>query len=132
MQDIEKNIRERAYHLWLESGCQDGSADAHWLEAQREILSASLGDLGRVPCRRKSGRLKTKVTTTPNHSERQLMQRLRGRGWVSAVELSSTPAVVKRLLERCWIEREGTGMSTTFGLTEDGLAAKRAPIPLQR
>jgi hypothetical protein len=48
MQDIEHTIRERAYHLWLESGCQDGSADAHWLEAQREILSASLCDLGHV------------------------------------------------------------------------------------
>ena len=49
MQDLEQAIRERAYHLWIESGHEDGNADAHWLvAAQREILSASLGDLGRV------------------------------------------------------------------------------------
>lgn len=48
MQDIEQTIRERAYCLWLDSGCQDGHADAHWLAAQREVLSASLSELGRV------------------------------------------------------------------------------------
>jgi hypothetical protein len=48
MQDLDQAIRERAYHLWIESGRDDGKADAHWLTAQREILSASLGDLGRV------------------------------------------------------------------------------------
>jgi hypothetical protein len=60
------------------------------------------------------------------------MQRLRGRGWVNAVELSSSPTVVKRLLERQWIEREGTGLDTTFRLTEEGLAAKKAPIPVRQ
>jgi hypothetical protein len=48
MQDIEQAIRERAYQLWIESGCQDGEADTHWLAAQREIISVSLGELGRV------------------------------------------------------------------------------------
>jgi hypothetical protein len=48
MQDIEQAIRERAYHLWLESGSPHGDADAHWLAAQREILSASLSELGHV------------------------------------------------------------------------------------
>jgi len=48
MQDIEQKIRERAYHLWLESGSQNGNADAHWLSAQREILDGSLGKLGHV------------------------------------------------------------------------------------
>jgi hypothetical protein len=48
MQDIEETIRDRAYHLWLESGCQGGQADTHWLAAQREILSASIGTLGSV------------------------------------------------------------------------------------
>jgi Protein of unknown function (DUF2934) len=46
MQKVEQAIRERAYQLWVEGGHQDGHADAHWLAAQREILSASLGDLG--------------------------------------------------------------------------------------
>jgi Protein of unknown function (DUF2934) len=48
MLDIEKATRERAYQLWIEGGCPDGHADAHWLAAQREVLSASLGEIGRV------------------------------------------------------------------------------------
>jgi hypothetical protein len=48
MQDLEHAIRERAYQLWTEDGCPDGHADAHWLAAQRELLSASLGEIGRV------------------------------------------------------------------------------------
>lgn len=59
MQDIEQNIRDRAYHLWLESGCQDGNADGHWLAAQREILSASLGELGHVSKSTKAAKAKT-------------------------------------------------------------------------
>jgi hypothetical protein len=49
MQDLEQSIRERAYHLWIESGCPDGNAEAHWLAAQREFLSASLGTFARTP-----------------------------------------------------------------------------------
>ena len=48
MQDLEQAIRERAYQLWVESGFEDGNADANWLVAQREVLSASLGEFGRV------------------------------------------------------------------------------------
>ncbi len=72
------------------------------------------------------------MAVTPNHSERQLMQRLRGRGWVNAAELSSSPTVAQRLLERRWIEAEGSGRATAFRLTEEGLAAKKAPIPVRR
>lgn len=48
MSDLEQAIRERAYQIWMESGGQDGHAETHWLEAQREILSASLGSVARV------------------------------------------------------------------------------------
>ena len=48
MKHMEEAIRERAYQLWVESGFEQGNADAHWLAAQRDILSASLGELGRV------------------------------------------------------------------------------------
>ena len=48
MQDLEQAIRERAYQLWIEAGHQEGHAESHWLTAQREILSVSLGELGRV------------------------------------------------------------------------------------
>ena len=43
MQDLEQAIRERAYHLWVDSGCPDGSAEEHWIAAQREVLSAAHG-----------------------------------------------------------------------------------------
>jgi hypothetical protein len=48
MQDLEQAIRERAYQLWIEAGHQEGHAESHWLAAQREILSVSLGEVGRV------------------------------------------------------------------------------------
>ena len=48
MQDVEQAIRERAYHLWVAEGRQDGNQVAHWLTAQREILASSLGSLGSV------------------------------------------------------------------------------------
>lgn len=48
MQDVEQAIRERAYHLWVAEGRPDGTAEAHWLAAQREILASSLENLGTV------------------------------------------------------------------------------------
>jgi hypothetical protein len=48
MQDLEQAIREYAYQLWIADGCRDGKADAHWLVAQREVLSTSLSQIGRV------------------------------------------------------------------------------------
>jgi Protein of unknown function (DUF2934) len=48
MQDLDQAIREYAYHLWVADGCRDGNADTHWLVAQREVLSTSLGQIGRV------------------------------------------------------------------------------------
>jgi hypothetical protein len=48
MQDLEQAIREYAYQLWVDSGRRDGDADAHWLVAQREVLSTSLSQIGRV------------------------------------------------------------------------------------
>ena len=48
MNSIEQTIRERAYQLWVESGFEHGHAEAHWLAAQREVLSASFAEIGRV------------------------------------------------------------------------------------
>lgn len=39
-QNIQDQIRERAYHLWLQNGCRNGEADQHWLTAEREVLAA--------------------------------------------------------------------------------------------
>ena len=32
-------IRARAYQLWQESGYADGSQDAHWRQAEREVAA---------------------------------------------------------------------------------------------
>jgi DUF2934 family protein len=48
MQDLEQTIRERAYHLWIADGCRDGHAEAHWLNAQRDIVAMSLRSFARA------------------------------------------------------------------------------------
>jgi hypothetical protein len=65
MQDLEKAIRERAYHLWNESGRQEGNAEAHWLTAQRETLASSFGAL-------KNGSAEQR---TPKSSKRAQLQK---------------------------------------------------------
>jgi hypothetical protein len=64
----------------------------------------------------------------PNHNERQLMQQLRGRGWVKGSELPPS-VLIARLLQRGWIEGRGTGRELEYRITEEGMAAKSAPIP---
>jgi predicted MarR family transcription regulator len=64
----------------------------------------------------------------PNHRERQIMQDLRDRGWVKAIELPEAPGILKRLLERRWIERQGNGRNLAYRITAEGMAAKTAPL----
>jgi hypothetical protein len=72
------------------------------------------------------------MSNLPNYFERQFMQQLRGRGWVKATELQPARSSIQSLLQKRWIESEGAGNSLTFKLTEEGLAAKKAPIPVVR
>lgn len=37
-----EQIAERAYALWIERGCLEGSDQANWLEAERELHDAVL------------------------------------------------------------------------------------------
>ena len=60
------------------------------------------------------------------------MQRLRGRGGVRAFELPDAQKVLKRLLDKRWIESQGAGRELSFRITDEGLEAKKAPIPLSR
>ena len=46
MPNLEEAIRERAYHLWIADGQPEGQADIYWLNAQREILTTSVGSSG--------------------------------------------------------------------------------------
>jgi len=64
----------------------------------------------------------------PNHRQRQLMQRLRGRDWVRAFEISEGPRTLHVLLERRWIEQRGVGPDMAYRITDEGMAAKTAPI----
>jgi hypothetical protein len=68
----------------------------------------------------------------PSHRERQYMQHLRAGGWV---KLSQVPAGarLKNLLAKGWIEKRGiTANEVCYRLTDKGLAAKMAPIPIPR
>jgi len=58
------------------------------------------------------------------------MQRLRGRGWVKAIEIPEAGIILKRLLEKRWIESHGLGRDVSYRITDEGLAAKIALIPL--
>jgi hypothetical protein len=73
--------------------------------------------------------------TFANHLERQFMQRLRGAGWVKASALPSSPRVVQNLLQKGWIETTKSGPKNEvvlYRLTEEGLEAKKLPIPIQQ
>ena len=38
MDDFDERVRQRAYRLWVEEGCPEGRADAHWDRA-RELVA---------------------------------------------------------------------------------------------
>ncbi len=68
--------------------------------------------------------------TVPNHRERQLMQQLRGAGWVKATALPVTPRVIANLLSKGWLESHDSEGAVKYRLTDQGLAAKTAPVKL--
>jgi len=77
MSDLEQAIRERAYQIWMESGGADGHAERHWLEAQREVLSASLAAVARVS---KAGAEKPKAKPAAAQKKRRAAGRSRPLG----------------------------------------------------
>ena len=42
--DVSDRIRERAYEIWMASGCRHGEAEHHWFTAEQEILAGSSFD----------------------------------------------------------------------------------------
>ena len=76
--------------------------------------------------------LKEKEMTFATHLERQFMQRLRGAGWVNASALPPSPRLVQTLLQKGWIETTKSGPKNVvlYRLTEEGLNAKKLPIPV--
>jgi len=72
------------------------------------------------------------VSPIPNHREREFMQRLRGWGWVKASQIPDAAITLKRLIEKRWVERQGYGRDASYKITEEGIAAKTAFIPLTK
>ena len=72
------------------------------------------------------------MTLIPNHFERQLMQQLRGRGWVKASEFPPSTRLIGALLQKGWIEAQGANKDLTYRITEEAMMAKTALIPKYR
>ena len=64
----------------------------------------------------------------PNHYERQLLQRLRGTGWVKASKILATPSFIEKLVAKDWMERSIIDGHLCYRITDQGLAAKKMPI----
>ena len=69
-------------------------------------------------------------TEVPSHRERQLMQHVSGGGWVKASMLPPSPTVISNLLDKGWIERQGSGAELAYRITATGVAAKKAPVQI--
>jgi hypothetical protein len=66
----------------------------------------------------------------PNSRERQIMQQLRGAGWVKAIELPDSPKVIANLIRKGWVECLRTENGPAYRLTDLGLQAKKAPLQI--
>jgi hypothetical protein len=82
--------------------------------------------------RRETPGLKEKEMTFATHLERQFMQRSQGAGWVKANPLPPSPRLVQTLLQKGWIETTKSDPKNVvlYRLTEEGLEAKKLPIPI--
>jgi hypothetical protein len=70
--------------------------------------------------------------TIPNQRERQIMQELRGGGWVKSFALPPSPRILEGLLAKGWIEQRGAANDLCYRITDKGLAAKIMPVPVYK
>jgi hypothetical protein len=35
--DIERAVQQRAHEIWMQEGCPEGRAEAHWQQARAEV-----------------------------------------------------------------------------------------------
>lgn len=47
--DREQRIRDRAYAIWQERGCPDGSDHQHWFDAEQEIAAETASATAKKP-----------------------------------------------------------------------------------
>ena len=59
--DREQLIRTKAFYIWLDEGCPEGRADAHWQMAELAAAEGGRSDLGPKPSTKSS----TKPSTNP-------------------------------------------------------------------
>ena len=98
----------------------------------REDLQAYLDEIEQTSGSPSLGRdrVEGEEMTTPNHTERQFMQWLRGAGWVKSTALPDSPRTIVNLLRKGWIERAQTAAGTAYRLTAEGLQAKKTRLKI--
>ena len=67
-----------------------------------------------------------------NYYQRNFMQYLRSGGWVSVSALPDSPNTKANVVKFGWVEQRGRGPEVCYRITETGLAALKAPIPLRK
>jgi hypothetical protein len=72
------------------------------------------------------------LKASPSHIERQFMERLQGAGWVKAFTLPSGATVIDRLLNKGWIEKDRIEGRLCYRMTDQGRAAKKMPVRIDR
>lgn len=68
--DLSDRIRERAYEIWMATGCRHGQAEQHWFAAEQEILAGSTFDakVANVPAKaNKRGASAKRSKQSPRH-----------------------------------------------------------------
>jgi hypothetical protein len=67
-----------------------------------------------------------------NHYQPNFMQYLRSGNWVSITALPDSPTTKAKVVKFGWVEQRGRGPEVCYRITESGLAALKAPIPLRK
>ena len=67
-----------------------------------------------------------------NYYQRNFMQYLRSGNWVSIAALPDSPSTKSKVVELGWVEQRGRGSEACYRITESGLEALRAPMPLRK
>jgi hypothetical protein len=80
-----------------------------------------------------SPRMRVTERTFATHPERQFVEYLRGKGWAKGTTLP-TSRLTASLQKKGWIEQQfqGPKKETFYRMTEVGLAALKAPVPIQK
>jgi hypothetical protein len=120
-----------------ESGRQSIASNVGgWRESSRDRPKAEANDHGSLcpgECAQENaekGSRAEMIYNVPTHRERQLMQHLRGGGWVKASVAPAGAKLIENLLAKGWIERRGLGNELSYRITDEGLAAKKAQVPI--